>query len=181
MTRYPIGLVGDLNHLRPHLESASFNPHGGSFGHPDTTSDIDALLRRDLRTPLLVSVRDSDPTWSSWFGRLLDSGARVVVVGWGSSWGAITAAVRRVRQMGLPIAQLQVRHLNPLPANLGVLLRRGHRIIVPEVNLGQFSTVLRAKYLVDAQPWSRVRGRPLSVTELTEHLLAQVEEAQRDE
>lgn len=81
VTRYPIGLVGDLDHLRPHLESASFNPHGGSFGHPDTTSDIDALLRRDLRTPLLVSVRDSDPTWSSWFGRLLDSGARVVVVG----------------------------------------------------------------------------------------------------
>ena len=134
----------------------------------------DKMVR--LRAEHLARIPVPDAIWDD-----PSHAARVVVVGWGSSWGAITAAVRRVRQMGLPIAQLQVRHLNPLPANLGVLLRRGRRIIVPEVNLGQFSTVLRAKYLVDAQPWSRVRGRPLSVTELTEHLLAQVEEAQRDE
>lgn len=80
--------------------------------------------------------------------------------------------------MGLPIAQLQVRHLNPLPANLGdPAAARGHRIIVPEINLGQFSTVLRAKYLVDAQPWSGAR-QALGHRTGREHLLAQVE-AQR--
>ncbi len=105
--------------------------------------------------------------------------ARVVVIGWGSSWGAITAAVRRVRELGRPIAQIHLRHLNPLPANLGGLLKQDRRVVVPEVNLGQLSTVLRARYLVDAQPWSRVRGLPLSVGELTEYLLTQVEEADR--
>jgi len=106
--------------------------------------------------------------------------ARVAVVGWGSTWGSITAAVQRVRELGRPIAQIHLRHLNPLPANLGDLLHRYERVIVPEINLGQLATVLRARYLVDAQPWNRLRGLPLSVSELTEHLIATLEEADRD-
>lgn len=104
--------------------------------------------------------------------------ARLAVVGWGSSWGAITAAVRRVRELGVPIAQIHLRNLNPLPGNLSDLLHRADRVIVPEVNLGQLTTVLRAKYLVDARSWSRMRGLPLSVSELTEYLLSEVEEVQ---
>ena len=92
---------------------------------------------------------------------------------------ALRAAVRRVRELGLPIAQVHLRELNPLPANLGELLRSAERVIVPEVNLGQLATVLRARYLVDAQSWHRVRGLPLSVAELTEHLVAQIEEGHR--
>lgn len=132
----------------------------------------DAMVR--LRAEHIARIQVPDAIWDDPSGA-----ARVVVVGWGSSWGAITAAVRRVRELGRPIAQVQLRHLNPLPANLGGLLRQGHRVIVPEVNMGQLTTVLRARYLVDAKPWSRVRGQPLNVTELTEHLLAEVEEAER--
>ena len=66
----------------------------------------------------------------------------------------------------------------PTPANLGQLLHRADRVIVPEVNLGQFAMIVRAKYLVDARSWSRMRGLPLGVSELTEYLLSQVEEVQ---
>ena len=86
--------------------------------------------------------------------------------------------MRRVRELGVPIAQIHVRNLNPLPANLGQLLHRADRVIVPEVNLGQFAMIVRAKYLVDARSWSRMRGLPLGVSELTEYLLSQVEEVQ---
>src|SRR3954452_5390824 len=80
VTRYRIGLVGDLDHLRPHLLGAGFNPCGGPFGHA-ATSEIDSLLQRGLKTPVLVSTRQGDPTWSSWLRRLLGSGVRMVVVG----------------------------------------------------------------------------------------------------
>lgn len=133
----------------------------------------DTMVR--LRAEHIARIKVPEAEWDDPSGA-----ARVVVVGWGSTWGAITAAVRRVRQLGLPIAQVHLRHLNPLPANLGELLRRGHRIVVPEINLGQLSMLLRASYLVDAQPWSRVRGLPLNVAELTEHLVGVVEEADRD-
>jgi len=106
--------------------------------------------------------------------------ARVVVVGWGSTWGAITAAVRRVRALGLPIAQVHLRHLNPLPANLGDLLQNHARVVVPEVNLGQLTGLLRSRYLVDARAWSRVRGLPLNAGELTEYLADLVEETLHD-
>lgn len=132
----------------------------------------DKMVR--LRAEHIARIQVPDAEWDDPSGA-----ARVVVIGWGSTWGAITAAVRRVRQLGRPIAQVQLRHLNPLPANLGSLLGRADKVIVPEVNLGQLSTVLRAKYLVDAQPFSRVRGLPLNVSELTEHLLDAVEEADR--
>lgn len=143
---------------------------GGAISYDPDNHDTMVRLRADhiARIPVPDAVWD-DPSGA----------ARVVVVGWGSSWGSITAAVRRVRELGLPIAQIHLRNLNPLPANLGDLLRKAQHVIVPEVNLGQLATVLRAKYLVDAKPWSRVRGMPLSVGELTEHLVAQVEEAGR--
>ncbi|WP_460744337.1 2-oxoacid:acceptor oxidoreductase subunit alpha [Mariniluteicoccus endophyticus] len=100
--------------------------------------------------------------------------ASVLVLGWGSTYGPITAAVRRVRTAGGKVAQTHLRHLNPFPANLGGVLRRYDKVIVPEMNLGQLAMLLRAKYLVDITSYSRVRGLPISLAELAEDLLAEV-------
>lgn len=102
-------------------------------------------------------------------------GARVLVVGWGSAWGSITAAVQRLRAAGADIARVQVRTLNPLPANLGRVLRGYERVVVPEANLGQFATILRARYLVDACSVTQVRGQPLGLDELTDRLARQID------
>jgi len=90
-----------------------------------------------------------------------DEGARVLVLGWGSTAGATRAGVRRVRDRGLPVARAHLRHLNPLPANLGDVLGRYERVLVPEVNTGQLAQILRARYLVDVISHTRVEGRPL--------------------
>jgi 2-oxoglutarate ferredoxin oxidoreductase subunit alpha len=97
-----------------------------------------------------------------------DGRARVLVVGWGSTYGPIGAAVRRLRQRGLSVAQAHLRHLNPFPADLGALLRRYERVFVPEMNLGQLALLLRARYLVDVVSYNRVRGMPLLSIELAE-------------
>lgn len=96
--------------------------------------------------------------------------ARTLVVGWGSTFGPITAAVRRVRATDRKIAQIHLRHLNPMPANLGEIVKSYDRVIVPEMNLGQLTMLLRAKFLVDAQCFSRVRGLPISPSELAAEL-----------
>ncbi|MBW1602557.1 2-oxoacid:acceptor oxidoreductase subunit alpha [Streptomyces sp. JJ66] len=92
--------------------------------------------------------------------------AKVLVLGWGSTYGPITAAVRRVRRGGDVIAQAHLRHLNPFPANLGTILRGYDKVIVPEMNLGQLTLLLRAVYLVDAQPYTQVRGLPFKAEQL---------------
>ncbi|GAB3305873.1 2-oxoacid:acceptor oxidoreductase subunit alpha [Epidermidibacterium keratini] len=94
--------------------------------------------------------------------------AKVLVVGWGSTYGPITAGVRRVRAAGGQIAQAHVRHLNPLPPDLGEVLQRYERVVVPEMNLGQFAMLLRAKYLVDVQGYNQVRGLPFGASELAD-------------
>jgi 2-oxoglutarate ferredoxin oxidoreductase subunit alpha len=92
--------------------------------------------------------------------------ASVLVLGWGSTYGPIGAGVRRVREAGHAIAQAHLRHLNPFPSNLGDVLRRYDKVLVPEMNLGQLSTLLRAKYLVDAQAVTSVRGTPFGAEEM---------------
>ncbi|MFC7826789.1 2-oxoacid:acceptor oxidoreductase subunit alpha [Streptomyces sp. NPDC057375] len=93
-------------------------------------------------------------------------GARTLVLGWGSTYGPITAAVRRLRTAGEEIAQAHLRHLNPFPANLGAVLRRYDKVVVPEMNLGQLATLIRAKYLVDAQSYNQVNGMPFKAEQL---------------
>ncbi|CAL8971438.1 2-oxoglutarate oxidoreductase subunit KorA [Propionicimonas sp. T2.31MG-18] len=102
--------------------------------------------------------------------------AKVLVLGWGSTYGPISAAARRVRTAGRRVATAHLRHLNPLPANLGEVLRAYDRVIVPEMNLGQLAMVLRATYLVDVQSYSRVRGLPISLSELAADLVALIDE-----
>jgi 2-oxoglutarate ferredoxin oxidoreductase subunit alpha len=97
--------------------------------------------------------------------------ARICVVGWGSTFGAIDAGVNRVRAAGHDAAHLHLTHLNPLPKDLGDILRRYETVLVPELNLGQLVTVLRAGYLVDARPLSKVRGVPFRAAEIESAIL----------
>jgi 2-oxoglutarate ferredoxin oxidoreductase subunit alpha len=90
------------------------------------------------------------------------------VLGWGSSYGAIRAAVRRVRERGMKVARAHLRHLNPLPPDLGELLRSYPRVLVPELNSGQLARVLRAEFLVDVRSHTKVSGQPLFAAELEE-------------
>ncbi|KQV24067.1 2-oxoglutarate ferredoxin oxidoreductase subunit alpha [Kitasatospora sp. Root187] len=100
--------------------------------------------------------------------------ARVLVLGWGSTYGPITAAVRRVRADGGEVAQTHLRHLNPFPANLGSILKAYDKVIVPEMNLGQLALLLRAKYLVDAESYNQVRGLPFKAAQLADVLSAAI-------
>jgi 2-oxoglutarate ferredoxin oxidoreductase subunit alpha len=92
--------------------------------------------------------------------------ARVLVLGWGGTYGAITAAVRRIRAGGGQIAQAHLRHLNPFPANIEEVLRSYDKVVVPEINLGQLALLLRGRYLVDVIGYNRVRGLPFKAEEL---------------
>ncbi len=94
--------------------------------------------------------------------------AKVLVLGWGSTYGPIGAGVRRVRKAGFNVAQTHLRHLNPFPADLGEILKRYDKVLVPEMNLGQLSLLIRAKYLVDVVGYNQVRGLPLKAAQLAE-------------
>ena len=95
-----------------------------------------------------------------------DGDAKVLVLGWGSTFGSIGAAVRRVRTAGGSVAQAHLRHLSPFPANLGEVLASYDKVLVPEINLGQLALVLRGRYLVDVISYNRVRGLPFRAAEL---------------
>lgn len=96
--------------------------------------------------------------------------ADVLVLGWGSTYGPIAAAVRAVRTAGDPIAHLHLRHLNPFPRDLGAILTRYRKVVIPEMNLGQLATLIRAKYVVAAQSVTQVKGLPFKADELAETL-----------
>lgn len=91
---------------------------------------------------------------------------KLAVVGWGSAYGPIHQAVRRARAKGLDVSHIHVRHIWPMPENLGDLLRGFERILVPEMNTGQFKTVLRDQFLVDARPYNKVSGQPFTIAEI---------------
>jgi 2-oxoglutarate ferredoxin oxidoreductase subunit alpha len=95
-----------------------------------------------------------------------DGDAKVLVLGWGSTYGPIGAACRTLRQHGISIAQAHLRNLNPMPRNLESVLRSYDKVVVPEMNLGQLATVLRSKFLVDVISYNQVRGLPFTSTEL---------------
>ena len=100
-------------------------------------------------------------------------GGKLAVVGWGSTFGPIHQAVRRKRAEGADVSHVHIRHIWPLPANLGELLKSYDKVIVPEMNTGQLKTVLRDQYLVDARPVTKVSGQPFKIAEIE----AAIEEA----
>jgi len=102
-------------------------------------------------------------------------GADTLVLGWGSTYGAIGAAARRVRATGRKVAVAHLRYLNPLPRNTGEIVRAYEKVLVPEINLGQLRMLLRAEYLVDAAGYNKVRGRPFRAAELAEAIMALVD------
>jgi 2-oxoglutarate ferredoxin oxidoreductase subunit alpha len=99
-----------------------------------------------------------------------EPGANLLVLGWGSSEGAIRAGVRRARESGHRAACAQLRHLNPLPANTGDVLRSFDRVLVPELNSGQLAQMLRARFLVDVESFCKVRGQPLFAHEIADQI-----------
>jgi 2-oxoglutarate ferredoxin oxidoreductase subunit alpha len=107
-----------------------------------------------------------------------DGLAKVLVLGWGSTYGPIGAGVRRVRAAGYHVAQVHLRHLNPFPRDLGDVLKRYDKILIPEMNLGQLAMLVRARYLVDAVGYNHVRGLPLKAAELAEAIGNLVAEAE---
>jgi 2-oxoglutarate ferredoxin oxidoreductase subunit alpha len=96
----------------------------------------------------------------------------LLVLGWGSTYGAITGAVRNARSSGRRVGHLHLRHLNPMPADLGEVLARYERVLIPEMNLGQLALLIRAKFLVNAVQLNKVQGQPFKESEI----LAAIEE-----
>jgi 2-oxoglutarate ferredoxin oxidoreductase subunit alpha len=104
-----------------------------------------------------------------------DGDARTLVLGWGSTYGPIGAAVRRVRAAGHKVARAHLHHLNPFPRNTGEVVRRYNKVLIPEMNLGQLALLIRAEFLVDAVGYNEVRGRPFQSSELANAIVALVE------
>ncbi len=124
----------------------------------------------DMRANKVLGVAESIPDQEVCLG---EAGGRLAVVGWGSTFGPIHQAVRRARKRGLDVAHVHIRHIWPLPRNLGELLRSYERVIVPEMNMGQLKTLLRDQYLIDARPLNKVSGQPFKIAEIE----AAIEEA----
>ncbi|MBV8735326.1 MAG: 2-oxoacid:acceptor oxidoreductase subunit alpha [Solirubrobacterales bacterium] len=104
-----------------------------------------------------------------------DPEARLLVLGWGSSEGAIRVGARRAREQGVKVASAHLRHVNPLPANTGDVLRFYDRVLVPEMNSGQLALLLRGRFLVDVESFSKVEGQPLFASEIEREILARAQ------
>jgi 2-oxoglutarate/2-oxoacid ferredoxin oxidoreductase subunit alpha len=137
----------------------SYDPDNHDFMTRTRQAKVDGIARS--YAPMTVDDPDGDAT--------------VLVLGWGSTYGPIGAACREVRAHGASIAQAHLRHLNPFPDDLGEILSRYQRVVVPEMNLGQLATLLRAKYLVDVISVTQVRGLPFRADDLAEMLRGVIE------
>jgi 2-oxoglutarate/2-oxoacid ferredoxin oxidoreductase subunit alpha len=117
----------------------------------------------DTRANKILGIADHIPLQTVDQG---DDTGDLVIVGWGSTYGPITQAVRKARAKGKKVSHVHVRHIWPLPKNLGTLLKGFNHILVPEMNNGQFKTVLRDQYLLDAKPLNKVSGQPFKIAEI---------------
>jgi 2-oxoglutarate ferredoxin oxidoreductase subunit alpha len=132
----------------------SYDPDNHDFMVRTRQAKVDGIARS--LPPLAVDDPDGD--------------SKVLVLGWGSTYGPIGAACQLVRASGASVAQLHLRHLNPFPSDLGDVLKRYDKVVIPEMNLGQLATLIRARYLVDAISVTQVRGLPFKADELAEML-----------
>ncbi len=117
----------------------------------------------DARKDKVDGVARSIPAQDIALGQ---AGGKLAVVGWGSTFGPIHQAVRKARAKGIDVSHIHVRHIWPLPENLGELLKSYEAILVPEMNTGQFKTVLRDQFLVDAKPLTKTSGQPFTIAEI---------------
>jgi 2-oxoglutarate ferredoxin oxidoreductase subunit alpha len=105
-----------------------------------------------------------------------DGGAEILVLGWGSTYGTIEASARRVREQGRSVATAHLTHLNPIPANLGEVVRSYPKVLVPELNSGQLAMLVRAAFLVDVRSLTKVQGQPIYAEELEEMIVRMMDE-----
>jgi 2-oxoglutarate ferredoxin oxidoreductase subunit alpha len=140
-------------------------------GHIDYSPENHQAMT-DIRANKVLGVADSIPEQEICLG---EAGGRLAVVGWGSTFGPIHQAVRRARSRGADVSHIHLRHIWPLPKNLGDLLMTYNRIIVPEMNRGQLKTLLRDQYLVDARPVNKVSGQPFKIAEIEAAIEAALE------
>ena len=131
-------------------------------GNIDYSPEAHAEMTR-LRAAKVAGVADSIPDQEVCIG---NSSGKLVVVGWGSTFGPIHQAVRRARARGLDVSHIHIRHIAPMPKNMSVLLKGYEHILVPEMNSGQLKTVLRDQFLVDARPINKVSGQPFRIAEI---------------
>jgi len=139
---------------------------GIDTGNIDYAPDVHQT-QTDARKAKVDGVADAVPPQDVCLG---DETGRLAVVGWGSTYGPINQAVRRARRKGMAVSHIHVRHVWPLPANLGDLLAGFDKVLVPEMNTGQFKTVLRDQFLVDAVPLNKTSGQPFAIAEI-EHAI----------
>ncbi len=129
-------------------------------GHIDYSPQNHSAMTKARKDKIAdIKVRDQQVA-------LGEKGGKLAIVGWGSTFGPIHQAVRRARAEGLDVSHIHVRHIWPMPANLGDLLKSYDQVIVPEMNTGQFKTVLRDQFLVDAQPLNKTSGQPFTISEI---------------
>jgi 2-oxoglutarate ferredoxin oxidoreductase subunit alpha len=126
----------------------------------------------DLRADKIAGIAKDIPD-QDFEGEPIDGG--VLVVGWGSTYGPISRAVNNLRAAGSPVSHIHLRHIWPLPKNLGALLGRYEKILVPEMNKGQLLTVLRSEFLVPAEGLNKVNGKPFLIAELEAAIRARLE------
>jgi 2-oxoglutarate ferredoxin oxidoreductase subunit alpha len=119
-----------------------------------------------LRAEKIARIADDIPELEV-FG---EPDGKLLVVGWGGTYGAIASAVEHWQSRGAPVSSIHLRYLNPFPRNLGDILSRFEQVLVPELNLGQLAWLLRATYLVDAISFSKVKGRPFRIAEIVERI-----------
>ncbi|MEY4239815.1 MAG: hypothetical protein RL339_2416 [Pseudomonadota bacterium] len=131
-------------------------------GHLDY-SPANHQAQTDARKAKIDGIAASIPAQDVCLG---NPGGKLAVVGWGSTYGPIHQAVGRARAKGLDVSHIHVRHIWPLPANLGELLKGYDKVLVPEMNTGQFKTVLRDQFLVDAKPLTKTSGQPFTIAEI---------------
>jgi 2-oxoglutarate ferredoxin oxidoreductase subunit alpha len=135
----------------------------GNISYDPENHQLMTLLRQ---AKIQAIEEDIEPL--EWDG---DDGAKVLVLGWGSTYGAIGAACRRLRARGVPIARAHLKHLNPMPKNTGEVLGRFETVVVPEMNMGQLSRLIRAEFLIDTISINQVKGLPFRAGDLEEKLL----------
>ncbi|MBB3042836.1 2-oxoglutarate ferredoxin oxidoreductase subunit alpha [Nocardioides soli] len=168
----PPGIAG-LEHRIGGIEKADIT---GNISYDPANHDLMVRTRQakiDRIADSLPPLEVDDPSGPPGHGK-----AKVLVIGWGSTYGPIGAGVRRVRKAGHHVAQVHLRHLNPFPHDLGDILHRYDKVLVPEMNLGQLSLLLRGRYLVDAIGYNQINGMPLKAAALAEAIGGLVADAE---
>jgi 2-oxoglutarate ferredoxin oxidoreductase subunit alpha len=144
-------------------------------GNIDYRPEVHQEMTR-LRAEKVLKIAESIPDQEVCLGR---EGAKLAVVGWGSTFGPIHQAVRRAIARGQDVAHVHIRHIWPMPKNMAVLLKGFDHILVPEMNMGQLKTILRDQFLVDAKPLSKVAGQPFRIAEIEAAIYDLLGEASR--